>query len=256
MTEQKMFHLGIDRSMINGATIAVMPGDPARVEKIASKMDDAVFLHSHREFNIYLAYLDKQPVVICSTGIGGPSTSIAIEELAQLGVNTFIRIGTTGAIQKHINIGDMVISTGAVRLDGASLHFAPLEFPAVADFDVVSALKNAAQKEGVTVHLGVTASSDTFYPGQERYDTATGRVVSRFQGSLKEWQAMGVMNYEMEAATMFTQCASSGFRAGCIAGVLINRNNLEEIPDHAAVVKAEELSIKVVKEAVRTLLNN
>lgn len=254
MTETMMFHLGVSKSMLKGATLAIMPGDPARVEKIASQMQDAIFLNTHREFTLYLAYIENQPVVVCSTGIGGPSTSIAVEELAQLGVNTFIRVGTTGAIQSHINIGDMVITTGAVRLDGASQHFAPLEFPAVADFDVVYALKTAAKRIGVKTHLGVTASSDTFYPGQERYDTTSKRVVRRFQNSLREWQQMGVMNYEMESATMFTQCASSGFRAGCVAGVLINRNNLQEIPDHAVVAQAETDSVRIVLEAARILL--
>ena len=254
MTVKMMFHLGISKNMLKGATLAIMPGDPARVEKIASHMQDPVFLNSHREFTLYLAYIENHPVVVCSTGIGGPSTSIAIEELAQLGVKTFLRVGTTGAIQPHINIGDMVISTGAVRLDGASQHFAPLEFPAVADFDVVYALKTAAQRMGATVHLGVTASSDTFYPGQERYDTSTKRVVRRFQNSLKEWQQMGVMNYEMESATMFTQCASSGLRSGCVAGVLINRNNLKEIPDQAVVAQAENGAVKIVVEAARFLL--
>ncbi|TBL36312.1 uridine phosphorylase, partial [Klebsiella oxytoca] len=138
-------------------------------------------------------------VIVCSTGIGGPSTSIAVEELAQLGIRTFLRIGTTGAIQEHINVGDILVTTAAVRLDGASLHFAPMEFPAVSDFECMNALYKAAKDNGSTVHVGVTASSDTFYPGQERYDTYTGRVVRRFKGSMKEWQEMGVMNYEMES---------------------------------------------------------
>lgn len=104
-------------------------------------------------------------MIVCSTGIGGPSTSIAVEELAQLGVRTFLRIGTTGAIQPHINVGDVLVTTASVRLDGASLHFAPMEFPAVADFACTTALVEAAKSIGATTHIGVTASSDTFYPG-------------------------------------------------------------------------------------------
>ncbi len=118
---------------LNGATLAIIPGDPARVQKIAELMDNPVFLASHREYTVYRAELDGQSVVVCSTGIGGPSTSIAVEELAQLGVRTFLRVGTTGAIQPHVNVGDMIVTTGSVRLDGASLHFAPMEFPAVPD---------------------------------------------------------------------------------------------------------------------------
>ena len=109
-------------------------------------------------------------MIVCSTGIGGPSTSIAVEELAQLGVRTFLRIGTTGAIQPHINVGDVLVTTASVRLDGASLHFAPMEFPAVADFACTTALVEAAKSIGATTHIGVTASSDTFYgPGALRH---------------------------------------------------------------------------------------
>ncbi|WKY92393.1 uridine phosphorylase [Vibrio metoecus] len=248
-----VFHLGVTEADLNGATLAIIPGDPARVQKIAELMDNPVFLASHREYTVYRAELDGQSVVVCSTGIGGPSTSIAVEELAQLGVRSFLRVGTTGAIQPHVNVGDMIVTTGSVRLDGASLHFAPMEFPAVPDFDVATAMKAAAQESGATVHMGITASSDTFYPGQERYDTFTGRVVRRFQGSMKEWQEMGVLNFEMESATLLTMCASSGLKAGCVAGVIINRTQ-KEIPDHATLKETEARSIKVVVEAARKML--
>ncbi|MFH7174128.1 uridine phosphorylase, partial [Klebsiella pneumoniae] len=109
-----------------------------------------VKLASHREFTTWRAELDGKPVIVCSTGIGGPSTSIAVEELAQLGIRTFLRIGTTGAIQPHINVGDVLVTTASVRLDGASLHFAPLEFPAVADFECTTALVEAAKSIGAT----------------------------------------------------------------------------------------------------------
>ncbi|MEZ8386806.1 uridine phosphorylase, partial [Vibrio splendidus] len=151
------------------------------------------------------------------------------------------------------NVGDMIVSTGSVRLDGASLHFAPMEFPAVADFEVATAMKAAVDESGATVHMGVTASSDTFYPGQERYDTFSGRVVKRFQGSMQEWQDMGVLNFEMESATLLTMCASSGLKAGCVAGVIINRTQ-KETPDHETLKVTEARSIKVVVEAARKML--
>lgn len=250
-SEQAVFHLGITKADLQGAKIAILPGDPARVERIAEVMDEAQFLISQREYTIFLAKVEGQPVVVCSTGIGGPSTSIAVEELAQLGVDTFLRIGTTGAIQPHIEVGDIIVTTGAVRLDGASLHFAPMEFPAVADFEVATAMKKAADEMELPVHVGITASSDTFYPGQERYDTFSGRVTRRFQGSVEEWQAMGVLNFEMEAATLFTMCASSGLRAGCIAGVIVNRTQ-KEIPAHHQNVEAR--TIKAVVGSVRHLI--
>lgn len=190
---------------------------------------------------------------MCSTGIGGPSTSIAVEELAQLGVRTFLRVGTTGAIQPHINVGDVLVTTASVRLDGASLHFAPMAFPAVADFTCTTALVAAAEACGATTHIGVTASSDTFYPGQERYDTFSGRVVNRFQGSMKEWQQMGVLNYEMESATLLTMCASQGLRAGMVAGVIVNRTQ-KEIPDAVTMKQTESDAVKIVVEAARRLL--
>lgn len=250
---QPVFHLGITEADLKGATVAILPGDPDRVPKIAAEMDNAVQLASHREYNVYLAELDGKPVVVCSTGIGGPSTSIAVEELAQCGVRTFLRVGTTGAIQPDVNVGDMIVSTGSVRLDGASLHFAPMEFPAVADYHVATAMKEAVEDTGATVHMGVTASSDTFYPGQERYDTFSGRVVKRFQGSMQEWQDMGVLNFEMESATLLTMCASSGLKAGCVAGVIINRTQ-KEIPDHAVLKETEKRSIQVVVAAARKML--
>ena len=176
-----------------------------------------------------------------------------MEELAQLGIRTFLRVGTTGAIQPNINVGDVLVTTASVRLDGASLHFAPMEYPAVADFDCTTALVAAAKEIGATTHVGVTASSDTFYPGQERYDTFSGRVVSRFKGSMEEWQSMGVMNYEMESATLLTMCSSQGLRAGMVAGVIVNRTQ-QEIPNAETMKQTESHAVKIVVEAARRLL--
>ncbi|AUG98698.1 uridine phosphorylase [Pectobacteriaceae bacterium CE70] len=253
MSASDVFHLGLTKNDLQGATLAIVPGDPGRVEKIAQLMDNPVFLASQREFTSWRAELAGKAVMVCSTGIGGPSTSIAVEELAQLGIRTFLRVGTTGAIQPHIAVGDVLVTTAAVRLDGASLHFAPLEFPAVADFTCTSALVEAAQEAGTTLHIGITASSDTFYPGQERYDTFSGRVVRRFQGSMAEWQSMGVLNYEMESATLLTMCASQGLRAGMVAGVIVNRAQ-QEIPDTATMKLAETASVNVVLAAASKLL--
>ena len=243
-----VFHLGLTKNDLQGATLAIVPGDPKRVEKIAKLMDNPVHLASLREYTSWRGEIDGKAVIVCSTGIGGPSTSIAVEELAQLGIRTFLRIGTTGAVQEHI-----IVTAAAVRLDGASLHFAPMEFPAVSDFECMNALYKAAKDNGSTVHVGVTASSDTFYPGQERYDTYTGRVVRRFKGSMKEWQEMGVMNYEMESATLLTMCASQGLRAGMVAGVIVNRTQ-QEIPDAELLKKTENNALGIVIEAARTLM--
>ena len=240
MSKSDVFHLGLTKNDLQGATLAIVPGDPDRVEKIAALMDKPVKLASHREFTTWRAELDGKPVIVCSTGIGGPSTSIAVEELAQLGIRTFLRIGTTGAIQPHINVGDVLVTTASVRLD-------------VADFECTTALVEAAKSIGATTHVGVTASSDTFYPGQERYDTYSGRVVRHFKGSMEEWQAMGVMNYEMESATLLTMCASQGLRAGMVAGVIVNRTQ-QEIPNAETMKQTESHAVKIVVEAARRLL--
>ena len=247
------FHLGVDETQLRGATIALLPGDPARAEPIARATDRAEFLRTNREYTSWLGWLGDTPIVACSTGIGGPSVSICVEELAQLGVRTFLRVGTTGGIQPGLRPGDVIVTTGAVRLDGASLHFAPMEYPAVADHECTRALVDAAVALGVDPNVGITASADTFYPGQERYDTYTGYVTRRFRGSLDDWRSMGVLNYEMESATLFTMCSTMGLRAGCVAGVLVNRGDTET-PDEDTARRIESTTVAVAVDAARRLM--
>lgn len=247
------FHLDLTTDMLEGATLAVVPGDPKRPEIIAAELDDPKHLATNREFTSWLGRINGTPIVVCSTGIGGPSTSIAVEELAQCGVRTFLRVGTTGAIQPQIGVTDVIITQAAVRLDGASHHFAPAEYPAASTFACTRALVETAEASGIPYHVGITASSDTFYPGQERYDTVSGRVIPRFRGSAEEWQALGVLNYEMESATLFTMCSANGWRAGCVAGVLVNRH-LQETPNPETIETAERNAIRVVLDASAKLI--
>ncbi len=249
-----VFHLGLTRDQLRGASIAILPGDPGRVERIASEFDNPEFMASAREFTSWRGTLGDKPIVACSTGIGGPSTSIAVEELAQLGVRTFLRVGTTGAIQPDIEPGALIVSSASVRLDGASHHFAPAVYPAVADFGCTRALVDSAEAMGATYRVGITASADTFYPGQERYDTVSGRVAKHLQGSVDEWATLGVLNFEMESATLFTMCATQGWRAGCIAGAIVNRMQ-QEIPDESVIAKTEADAITAVVGAARLLLD-
>ena len=253
MADLKAFHLGLDKSDVGGATIALIPGDPERVPRIAALLDNSRKLAAHREFTSYYGEIKGRPVIACSTGIGGPSTSICVEELAQLGVRCFIRIGTTGAIQPHVKVGDLIITQGAVRLDGSSDHFAPPEFPAVADFNVTRAIEESAKAAGCRFHIGITASSSTFYPGQERYDTFSGKLLRRFKGSLEEWQQLGVLNYEMEAGTLFTMAATMGLKAGCVSGCIINRTNAERV-NEKCIRDTEEATVRVGVAAVHRLL--
>ncbi|MBI5048815.1 MAG: uridine phosphorylase [Deltaproteobacteria bacterium] len=252
-----VYHLDLNKKLIQGATTALLPGDPARSEKIAAYIS-RIFgkgfkrLAAKREFCTFLADIDKAKILVTSTGIGGPSTSIAVDELAQLGVTTFIRVGTTGAIQDYINTGDCVITTGSVRLDGASTHYAPIEYPAVAHYQVIDALIKGAKKTRVKYHVGITASSDTFYPGEERKDSFRKYILRRFEGATLEWKMLHVLNYEMESSTILTLTASMGLRGGCITGV-VNKGSIGKITRHA-LKKGEQNAIKAAVAAIECLV--
>ncbi|MFQ5428112.1 MAG: uridine phosphorylase [Thermodesulfobacteriota bacterium] len=250
----ELYHLGLTKDEIKGAAVALMPGDPARAGKIAREVSRSFGtmcreLASRREYTTCIAGAENNtPVIVTSTGIGGPSVSIAVEELARIGIKTFIRVGTTGAIQDYIENGDCVITTGAVRLDGASRHYAPLAYPAVANLRVTNALVAGARESGVTFHTGITASSDTFYQGEEKAESFRKYAIREIKGSTEEWRMLHVLNYEMESATLFTAAASMGLEAGCITGV-INRAR-------GGTISAEVLARgedNVIKAAVRAL---
>jgi uridine phosphorylase len=249
-----VYHLDLQSDALEGATIALLPGDPGRVETLArtAPLTGARELAYKREYRTWLTYAGSVPVLVTSTGIGGPSASIAIDELAQLGIRTFLRVGTTGAIQADIDIGTVIITTGAVRLDGASTHYAPIEYPAVAHPDVVAAALGAARALGVPTRVGVSASCDTFYPGQERYDSYSGYVPRRFQGATEEWRRLHVLNYEMESSTVLTLTASMGLRGGCVAGVVVNRARSESV-SHADLERGESNAVQVATHAIMAL---
>ena len=197
---EKLYHIGLCKKQLDSAKIAILPGDPARVELLAKLLDtQSLYLSFNREYCSYLATVGKEKILVISTGMGCPSAAIAVEELAMLGIKKFIRVGTTGAIQEKINLGDLILNTGAVRLEGTSSHYVPIEYPAIADFELTQSLRQASQKL-ITLHLG----KDTFWAGQERYDGYSGSVLRKFQGSLEEWQKLGLLNFEMEASALFT----------------------------------------------------
>ncbi len=252
MSNKKVYHLDLDNKKVAGAKFVILPGDPYRVKDIAKEFDSrSKEIAKKREYRTCLGKIHKQNVLVTSTGIGGPSASIAVDELAQLGLNTFLRVGTTGAIQKNINIGDVIITTGSVRLDGASTHYAPIEYPAVADYEIVQTLIEAAKSKNIPFHVGITASADTFYPGQERYDSCSKYVIKKFQGTMKEWQKLNVLNYEMESATLLTMANALGLRAGCVSGVVVNRIKGEKIMD---LKLGEKNAVDVAVEAMKVLV--
>ncbi len=253
----RVYHLDLDKEKIKGAKIALLPGDPFRSQIIAEAISANYGTGNEklawkREFCTYLTEVKGHKLLITSTGIGGPSTSIAIDELAQLGITTFIRVGTTGAIQNYINIGDVIITSGSVRLDGASTHYAPIEYPAVAHYTVLNALIEGAKKVKVKYHVGITASSDTFYPGEERKDSFTRYILRRFQGATKEWQKLHVLNYEMESSAVLTLTACMGLKGGCITGV-VNKIGMEKITKES-LKAGQENAIRAAIAAVEYLL--
>jgi uridine phosphorylase len=254
MAARTVYHLNIDSEIVEGAAVALLPGDPGRVQALATAppFERARELANKREYRTWIAYVGRTPVLVTSTGIGGPSASIAIDELAQLGVRTFLRVGTTGAIQADIDIGTVIVTTGAVRLDGASTHYAPIEYPAVAHPDVVQAVITAARDLGVPFRAGVSASCDTFYPGQERYDSFSGYVPRRFQGITEEWRRLHVLNYEMESSTVLTLTSAMGLRGGCVAGVVVNRARSESVTK-ADLEAGESNAVRVAVAAIARL---
>jgi uridine phosphorylase len=159
-------------------------------------------------------------------------------------------------VQEHINVSDVVISNAAVRLDGASRSFAPIEYPAVSHFDVTTALVAAARAKDIAYHVGITASTDTFYQGQERYDSFSGFVPAHLRGSLQEWRQLKVLNFEMEAATLFTMCAALGLRAGTVCGVVASRAVSEKVTSKELFLKGEQNAIIVAVEGARLCLNS
>lgn len=225
-----MSHIGLSIQDLGDCDTAILTGDPHRVAFLAKCLDkNAKHLKNSREYHSYRVKVNNKSILVISTGIGGPSTSICIEELAMLGIERFIRVGTTGAIQHKIKLGDLIISTASVRLDGASFHYAPSRYPAVSSFPLTMELYNSATSLNFTTHLGITASTDTFYPGQERYDNYTGYVRNKYRGSMEEWKKLNVLNYEMESATLFTVCSVLGLEAACICGVLVQRAVTEQL---------------------------
>ena len=184
------------------AEYVLLPGDPGRVEKIASFLDEAEKVAEYRGFVTYTGEADGVKISACSTGIGCPSAAIVVEELMRIGAGTFIRVGTTGALQPHLDSGDIIVATAAVRAEGTSRAYVPVEYPAVASFDVASALLDAAEELGREVHAGVVVTSDAYYGGNEE--------------ALRNFGAAGVLSIEMETSLIFTLAALRGKRAGAI----------------------------------------
>lgn len=234
------------------AKYAIIPGDPGRVEKIAAYLTDAKQVGCNREYNSYLGYLDGEKVLVVSTGIGGPSAAICVEELAKIGVDTFIRVGTCGGMQPEVEPGDVVIATGAIRMDGTSKEYMPIEFPAVADFEVTRALSAAAEKLSVPNHLGVVQAKDSFY-GQHSPDSMPNS--SELLAKWNAWKMGGCLASEMESATLFIVSAVRRLRAGAVFHCVWN----QEVAKTSMPEKRKEdtsAAIRTAIEAIKILIAN
>jgi len=238
------YHIQCKRGDV--ARYVLLPGDPARVPVISSLWDESREVANHREYRTHTGKYKGVPISATSTGIGAPSAVIAMEELARIGVDTFIRVGSTGAIQEDIELGDLIISSAAVRLEGTSKQYVRVEYPAAANYEVVLALIEAADTLGMRYHVGITASTDSFYLGQGRHGFR-GYTQSFSESILHDLRRAKVLNFEMEASALFTLGGIYGLRAGSIAVVFANR-----IRDEFEVVSQESVA-RVANEAVRIL---
>lgn len=243
-----MYHLQIRKGDVG--RYVILPGDPKRCQKIAQFFDDPVLVADSREYVTYTGTLDGEKVSVTSTGIGGPSASIAMEELVQCGADTFVRVGTCGGIDLNVKGGDIVIATGAVRMEGTSKEYAPIEFPAVADLEVANALAAAAKKLNMPYHTGVVQCKDAFY-GQ--HDPERMPVSYELLNKWEAWKRLGCKASEMESAALFIVAAHLGVRCGSDFLVVGNQERQEAGLDNP-IVHDTEAAIKVAVEAIRRLI--
>ena len=229
----------------------ILPGDPGRCQAIAQYFDDPVHVQTNREYVTYTGTLLGEPVSVVSTGIGGPSASIAMEELCNLGVHTFVRVGTCGGIALQVQSDDVVIATGAVRHEGASREYAPIEFPAVSDYHVQEALVAAAKALGKPWHAGVVQCKDSFY-GQ--HDPRRMPVSYELQNKWEAWKRLGVLASEMESAALFCCASALGVRCGSCFHVIWNQEreaaglDQKESHDLAAAI---EVGVEALKRLIQ-----
>ena len=234
-------HLLVDEGDL--ADIALVPGDPGRVDRIADHCEDAQTVAQNREYKLVNAHYGGQQLTICSTGIGAPSAAIAAEELHAVGVETLIRVGTCGALQSDIEIGDMIVATGAAKDEGTTRRYEAETVPAVPAYDVLSALVGTARERSETVHVGPVATDDAFYAETAAY--------------VADWEAAGLLAVEMEAAALFSLARRKGMRAGAICtvdgnlveGTQKGDTDEEELPEKARnnVGRAIEIALEATR---------
>ncbi|HOS96542.1 MAG TPA: nucleoside phosphorylase [Deltaproteobacteria bacterium] len=259
MKQAKKYHIGFSREDLGQTppVAALLCGDPDRTRRIALHFPGVVpgtVLSEKRGLFSGVCSLENGMPLLCATsGMGASSTSIVVNELVQVGIRIIIRVGTTGSIQDHIRAGSVLITKAALCRQGASLDIAPVEYPAAADPFVTLAMVRSARDLGVLAHLGITASVDTFFEGQERTLTsANPRLLRRLQGVTEEYRGLNIANYEMECGTLLKMAGVYGFAAGCVCAVIDDRSTGEEI-DLSVKSRAENDAIRVALGALEVM---
>ncbi len=245
---EKMYHIGLTKEDIKGAKYAILPGDPGRVPKIAACLNNPKKICVNREYTSYLGTLEGENVLVMSTGMGGPSTAIAIEELALIGIENCIRVGTSGGMQLNVMPGDIVIAQAAIRQEGTSKEYVPVEFPAVANYELTNALKKAADELGYTNHVGVVHCKDSFY-GQ--HDPEKMPVSYELLNKWDSWIKAGALCSEMETAALYTVSQFLGIKAAAVLLVVWNQEREKKgMPQETDFDVNEEIFV-----AIRALSN-
>ena len=244
----KQYHIQVGEGDVG--KYVILPGDPKRCAKIAKYFEDARLVADSREYVTWTGYLDGVKVSVTSTGIGGPSASIAMEELVRAGADTFIRVGTCGGMQLDVKSGDIVIATGAIRMEGTSREYAPIEFPAVADIGIVNALIASAKELGKEYHAGVVQCKDAFY-GQHAPEAMP--VSYELLNKWEAWKRLGCLASEMESAALFVVASTLHVRVGSAFLVVANQEREREGLDNP-VVHDTDMAIRAAVGALRRLI--
>lgn len=245
----KQYHTGVGVGDVG--RYVILPGDPKRCEKIAKHFDDAKLVADSREYITYTGYLNGEKVSVTSTGIGGPSASIAMEELIKCGADTFIRVGTCGGIELDVVGGDVVIASGAIRMEGTSKEYAPIEFPAVADFKITNALYNAANKLGYRNHVGVVECKDAFFGQHEPEKMPVSyELINKWEA----WKKLHTLASEMESAALFICASARKVRCGSCFLVVANQERALAGLDNPQCHDTEA-AICVAVEAIKELID-
>ncbi|MDE7057967.1 MAG: uridine phosphorylase [Lachnospiraceae bacterium] len=247
--KSKQYHINLGVGDVG--KYVILPGDPKRCKKIAAYFDDAKLIADSREFVTYTGYLDGVKVSVTSTGIGGPSASIALEELVNVGADTFIRVGTCGGMQTEVESGDLVIASGAIRMEGTSKEYAPLEFPAVPNIEIVNALMASAKAEDYRHHVGIVQCKDAFY-GQHSPETKP--VGYELMNKWEAWKSLGCLASEMESAALFVVGSARRVRVGAIFLVVANQER-EKAGLPNPVVHDTDKAIRTAIAAMRRLIH-